>query len=196
MERIHEYGRADSGFYCREAVEACEEFDARFAISARKTSRLVEQLRHAEWKLSPKTDGDAECEFHYQPDGWKKPYRFVALRYENARGDRAGGKQASTRIEDLRDQFAHRSPVGSKKVIHLRKNEAWNDDCRRREQDFPIVRETGLAFRCPGQRAEQPTSVGNDRRDQTSRSRNSSDSSSSLAFVDSNRSVEGGRGPE
>ena len=79
------YGRADSGFYCREAVEAYEEFDARFAISARKTSRLVEQLRHAEWKLSPKTDGDAECEFLYQPDGWKKPYRFVALRYEKAR---------------------------------------------------------------------------------------------------------------
>ena len=31
------YGRADSGFYCREAVEAYEEFDARFVICARKT---------------------------------------------------------------------------------------------------------------------------------------------------------------
>ena len=79
------YGRADSGFYCREAVEAYEEFDARFVISARKTSRLVEQLRQAEWKPSPKTDGDAECEFLYQPDGWAKAYRFVALRYEKTR---------------------------------------------------------------------------------------------------------------
>jgi Transposase DDE domain group 1 len=79
------YGRADSGFYCREAVEAYEEFNDRFVISARKTSRLVEQLRQAEWKPSPKTDGEAECEFLYQPDGWKKPYRFVALRYEKAR---------------------------------------------------------------------------------------------------------------
>jgi hypothetical protein len=79
------YGRADSGFYCGEAVEAYEEFDARFVISARKTARLVEQLRQAEWKLSPKTDGDAECEFRYQPDGWKKEYRFVALRYEKTR---------------------------------------------------------------------------------------------------------------
>jgi hypothetical protein len=79
------YGRADSGFYCREAVEAYEEFDARFVISARKTSRLVEQLRQAEWKPSPKTDGDAECEFLYQPDGWKHAYRFVALRYEKTR---------------------------------------------------------------------------------------------------------------
>ena len=79
------YGRADSGFYCREAVEAYEECNARFVISARKTSRLVEELRQAEWKPSPKTDGDAECEFRYQPEGWKKAYRFVALRYEKAR---------------------------------------------------------------------------------------------------------------
>jgi DDE family transposase len=54
-------------------------------ISARKTSRLVEQLRQAEWQPSPKTEGDAECEFRYQPDGWKKDYRFVALRQEKAR---------------------------------------------------------------------------------------------------------------
>jgi hypothetical protein len=79
------FGRVDSGFYCREAVEAYEEFNVRFAISARKTSRLVEQLRQAEWKPSPKTDGDAECEFLYQPDGWKHAYRFVALRYEKTR---------------------------------------------------------------------------------------------------------------
>jgi len=79
------YGRADSGFYCREAVEAYEEFDARFVICARKTSRLVEELRQAEWKPSPKTDAAAECAFHYQPDGWSKPYRFVALRKEKPR---------------------------------------------------------------------------------------------------------------
>ena len=63
------YGRADSGLYCRETVEAYEEFHARFVICARKTARLVEQLRQAEWKPSPKTDADAECEFRYQPDG-------------------------------------------------------------------------------------------------------------------------------
>jgi hypothetical protein len=51
-------------------------------ICARKTSRLIEQLGQAEWKPSPKTDADAECEFSYQPEGWDKPYRFVALRYE------------------------------------------------------------------------------------------------------------------
>ena len=50
---------------------------------ARKTSRLVEQLEQAEWKTSPKTDANEQCEFVYQPDGWKKAYRFVALRYAN-----------------------------------------------------------------------------------------------------------------
>jgi hypothetical protein len=79
------YGRADSGFYCGEAVQAYEEFNTRFVICARKTSRLVEELRQAQWKSSPKTDADAECEFLYQPDGWSKPYRFVALRYEKPR---------------------------------------------------------------------------------------------------------------
>src|ERR1700733_7955998 len=41
------YGRVDSGFYCGEAVEAYEEFFVQFVISARKTARLVEQLRQA-----------------------------------------------------------------------------------------------------------------------------------------------------
>jgi hypothetical protein len=82
------YGRVDSGFYCREAVEAYEECNARFVISARKTSRLVEQLRQAEWKPSKKTDAEWECEFRYQPDGWKREYRFVALRYEKTHEER------------------------------------------------------------------------------------------------------------
>jgi len=79
------YGRVDSGFYCWEAVEAYEECKARFVISARKTSRLVEQLSQAEWKPSKKTDAGWECEFFYQPKGWPRAYRFVALRYEKTR---------------------------------------------------------------------------------------------------------------
>lgn len=75
------FARADSGFYCWEAVEAYEEFRCRFIIVARKTSRLVEQLRQANWKPSPETDADKQCEFWYQPEGWGRAYRFVALRY-------------------------------------------------------------------------------------------------------------------
>ena len=43
---------------------------------------MLDQLRAADWKPSPQTDADAQCEFWYQPEGWGKPYRFLALRYE------------------------------------------------------------------------------------------------------------------
>jgi hypothetical protein len=78
--------RADSGFYCWEAIEAyLQKANCWFIVVARKTSRLVEELKRAEWKPSPETDADAECEFWYQPDGWGQPCRFVALRYESNR---------------------------------------------------------------------------------------------------------------
>jgi len=76
------YARADAGFYCWEAVEAYENHHCRFILVARKTSRLVEQLRAAKWKRSLRTDADEQCEFRYQPEGWGRAYRFVALRYE------------------------------------------------------------------------------------------------------------------
>jgi DDE family transposase len=76
------YARVDAGFYCWEAIAAYEKGKAHFIMVARKTSRLLEQLRGAKWKSSPKTDADAECEFWYQPEGWGEPYRFIALRYK------------------------------------------------------------------------------------------------------------------
>jgi hypothetical protein len=78
------FARADSGFYCWDAVEAYEKANCQFVISARKTSRLVEQLNQAAWKPSAQTDADEQCEFTYQPDGWPKAYRFVALRYQKS----------------------------------------------------------------------------------------------------------------
>ena len=76
------FARADSGFYCSEAVQAYQKAQAHFIIVARKTSRLLEQLQTADWKPSPKTDADKQCEFRYQPEGWGQAYRFVALRYK------------------------------------------------------------------------------------------------------------------
>jgi hypothetical protein len=74
--------RADSGFYCWEAIEAYEKAKCQFIVVARKTSRLLEELNKADWQPSPKTDADEQCEFRYRPDGWGKAYRFLALRYE------------------------------------------------------------------------------------------------------------------
>ena len=76
------YARVDSGFYCWEAVEAYQKRGCRFIMVARKTSRLVEELKAADWKRSPRTDADGQCEFCYQPEGWDQTYRFLALRYE------------------------------------------------------------------------------------------------------------------
>jgi hypothetical protein len=76
------FARVDSGFYCWEAVEAYEKGQAQFIMVARKTSRLLEQLRVAKWKPCPKLDADEQCEFWYQPEGWGKSYRFIALRYQ------------------------------------------------------------------------------------------------------------------
>ena len=76
------FARADSGFYCWEAVQAYEKTKAHFIIVARKTSRLLERLQTADWKRSRKTDADEQCEFWYQPEGWGQAYRFVALRYQ------------------------------------------------------------------------------------------------------------------
>jgi hypothetical protein len=74
--------RADSGFYCGEAVEAYENRSVQFILSARKTSRLVDELKAADWKRSPRTDADGQCEFRYQPEGWGKANRFIAVRYQ------------------------------------------------------------------------------------------------------------------
>ena len=76
------YARADAGFYCWQAVEAYQKGKAHFIVVARKTPRLLEQLRAAQWKPSPNRDANEQCEFHYQPEGWGQAYRFIALRYE------------------------------------------------------------------------------------------------------------------
>jgi hypothetical protein len=78
------YARADSGFYCREAIAAYEKIGWHYIVVARKTARLIDQLRTADWKPSPKTDADEQCEFQYQPEGWAKAHRFLALRYARA----------------------------------------------------------------------------------------------------------------
>jgi hypothetical protein len=75
------FARADSGFYCGDAVDAYESLGVEFIISARKTARLVEELKAADWKRSARTDAEGQCEFRYQPEGWGKACRFIALRY-------------------------------------------------------------------------------------------------------------------
>jgi hypothetical protein len=75
------YARGDSGLYCWDTVAAYEKHRCWFVLSAQKSPRLVEELKAARWTGSPRTAADGQCEFRYQPEGWGKAYRFVALRY-------------------------------------------------------------------------------------------------------------------
>ena len=63
-------------------MQAYEKGQASFIIVARKTTRLLAELQSARWQPSPRTDADEQCEFCYQPEGWGKAYRFIALRYQ------------------------------------------------------------------------------------------------------------------
>jgi hypothetical protein len=92
--------RADSGFYCGEAVEAYQNRGVQFIVSARKTSRLVDELKAADWKRSPHTDADGQCEFRYEPEGWGKTYRFLALRYQKKPKPQDVGKPEQYQLFD------------------------------------------------------------------------------------------------
>jgi len=94
------YARADSGFYCAEAVAAYDKAGVQFIISARKTSRLIDELKAAQWTGSPKTDADGQCEFRYQPEGWDQAYRFIALRYEKKKEAAAAKKPEQYQLFD------------------------------------------------------------------------------------------------
>ena len=76
------YGRADSGFYCLEALQAYEKHDCRFVVAVQKSASLMAAMQSARWTGSPRTDADGQCEFHHQPSEWPKGYRYVALRYQ------------------------------------------------------------------------------------------------------------------
>jgi hypothetical protein len=97
------YARADSGFYCGEAVEAYANRGVHFIISARKTSRLVDALKAADWKRSPRTDADGQCEFRYQPEGWDRAYRFIALRYTQKPQPKDAGEPEQYQLFDTPD---------------------------------------------------------------------------------------------
>ena len=76
------YARADSGFYCWQAVEAYAKLKTGDSSWWRARLRVLwSSCRAAKWKRSPLTDADGQCEFLYQPEGWGKACRFLALRY-------------------------------------------------------------------------------------------------------------------
>jgi hypothetical protein len=81
-ERVEEVvGRMDAGFYAKEVVEGIEALGERYSyiLVAQKTSALVRELEGADWKRWAGSGGVTE--FWYQPEGWNRRRRFVAVRY-------------------------------------------------------------------------------------------------------------------
>jgi len=70
--------RADKGFYDHKTIEWLENRKAGFIISAKLTRRLKQKLSALRYIRQSKSLYTAE--FRYQPQRWKKPYRFVVVR--------------------------------------------------------------------------------------------------------------------
>ena len=71
--------RADRGFYDHEIIERIEN-KAQFIVGAKTTKPLKRKLPHLKYKKH--TYGTESADFYYQPHGWKKKYRFIAIRRE------------------------------------------------------------------------------------------------------------------
>lgn len=56
------FGRADAGFFCWAAVAAYEKRNWLFIVVARKSARLVDALKAAAWKPSPRTENFVSAE--------------------------------------------------------------------------------------------------------------------------------------
>jgi hypothetical protein len=70
--------RADAGFYDKDFVKELEKQNAGFAIVAKMTAPIKQLLPGRKYHKINAIFSTAE--FAYQPHGWKKEYRFVALR--------------------------------------------------------------------------------------------------------------------
>jgi Transposase DDE domain group 1 len=88
--------------------------DRQFIVSARKTSRLVEELKAADWKQSPPTDADGHCEFRYQPEGWGKAFRFIALRYQKKPKPKEADEPGQYQLFDM-PEYSYRAFVTNMK---------------------------------------------------------------------------------
>lgn len=83
--------RADSGFYSRHVVDACERHGAYFSVSVRLQAshhKLIEEIEEAAWEEIPYwLEGTAAvAEIPYAPFGRKSTYRLIVRRVEPTPG--------------------------------------------------------------------------------------------------------------
>jgi len=73
--------RLDAGFYCWETVNFIDENEYGFVMVAKATKPIEKILPALKYRVFNHKEKMAISEFRYQPHGWKKPYRFVIMRY-------------------------------------------------------------------------------------------------------------------
>jgi hypothetical protein len=83
--------RADTGFYLRKVVEACQHHRARFSIGVRLQSshhKLIAEIPDAAWRPIPywREGSAAVAEAPYRPFGGKRAYRLIVRRVEPSPG--------------------------------------------------------------------------------------------------------------
>jgi hypothetical protein len=69
-------------------------------MGARKRSRLVGVLKATDWNAAQRSGADGQCESRYQPEGWGKAYRFLALRDEQKPAARAADEPEQYQLSD------------------------------------------------------------------------------------------------
>ena len=74
--------RMDAGFYCWQTVSFLDENHYGFVIVAQVTAPIKSRLQGLRYRIFNHQYKLAIAEFNYQPHGWKKPYRFIVMRYQ------------------------------------------------------------------------------------------------------------------
>jgi len=73
--------RADAGFYCWSTIKFLDGNGYGFVIVAQVTNPIKMLLPGLKYRLFNHQLKLAVAEFQYQPFGWKRPYRFIAIRH-------------------------------------------------------------------------------------------------------------------
>ena len=78
--RTYIRNRLDAGFYCRDTVNFLDGNGYGFVMVAQVTNPIKMRLPGLKYHEFNQQEKRAIAEFSYQPQGWKKPYRFIAMR--------------------------------------------------------------------------------------------------------------------
>lgn len=73
--------RMDAGFYCWPIVKFLADKNYGYALVAQVTNPIKMRLPGLRYRIFNHQLKLAVAEFQYQPHGWKKPHRFVVMRY-------------------------------------------------------------------------------------------------------------------